>query len=224
MKKCNGTDMIILSEELLIGKGGHRDVYINPKNPGQCIKINSRSEEDHKREMGYRKSRKFRNLPPSSLLTEYFGPVETNYGRGFVFERILDYDGSTSKTIDDLIRLEIQACKEGKRVNEFLGTDKEIPTVLAVLCKFRELLFKDNIIIPDMGAFNYMVQFDNPKEWRVRIVDDIGSPTLIPIVYYIDYLGAKHVRRRWIKFIREIMQLYPGFLSEKESRKLMEIT
>ena len=74
-----------------------------------------------------------------------------------------------------------------------------------------------------MGAFNYMVQFSTPITWRVRIVDDLGSPTLIPIVYYIDYFAAKHVRRRWIKFIKEIMDLHPGFLTEQESHGLMTV-
>ncbi len=214
---------IFLDETLLIGKGGHKDVYIHPQDPSRCIKINTRSDDDHKKEMSYRKSRERRHLPPSSLLVQYYGAVDTNLGEGYVFERVFDYDGSTSKTIDELIRLEIRARNEKKSVKEVMKTEKEIPPAATVLFTFREVLFKENIIIPDMGAFNYVVQFDTPKNWRVRIVDDIGSPTLIPIVYYIDFLGAGHVRRRWLKFIREIMTLYPGFLSDEESRRLMVI-
>ena len=218
-----GKKKIFLDETFLIGKGGHKDVYIHPQDPTRCIKINVGSVKDHNREMKYRKSRERRHLPPSSLLVRYYGTVDTNLGEGHVFERVFDYDGSTSKTIDELIRLEIRARNEKKSVKEVMKTEKEIPPAATVLFTFREVLFKENIIIPDMGAFNYVVQFDTPKNWRVRIVDDIGSPTLIPIVYYIDFLGAGHVRRRWLKFIREIMTLYPGFLSDEESRRLMVI-
>lgn len=213
---------VILSEDLLIGKGGHRDVYINPLNPAQCIKINARAVSDHIREMRYRKSRERRNLPESSLLVKYFGSVETNLGEGFIFERVFDYDGATSKTIEELIKIEMEAREKQKSVREITGSSKKYPMVMDVLLSFREVLFKEIIIIPDMGAFNYMVQMDSPTTWRVRIVDDIGSPTLIPVVYYFDFLGTGHVRRRWIKFIKEIMKLYPGFLSDQEGRKLMD--
>lgn len=214
-------DIITLGDDLLIGEGGNRFVYINPENRSQCIKIHKGKPKDHLREMKYRKSRELRHLPDSPLMVDYYGTVKTNLGTGYVFERVFDYDDATSKTIDDLIKLEIQAREEKSNVQEMLDTEKKIPLVTEVLFRFRESLFKDNIIIPDMGAFNYVVQFDSPTNWRVRIVDDLGSPTLIPIVYYIDYLGAKHVRRRWNKFIREIMDDYPNFLSEKESMDLM---
>ncbi|MCR4877359.1 MAG: PhoP regulatory network YrbL family protein, partial [Clostridiales bacterium] len=87
-------ETVYLTEELLIGKGGRKDVYINPKNPAQCIKINARDAGDHRVEMNYRRSREIRNLPPSGLMVSYFGSVETNLGTGYVFERIVDYDGT----------------------------------------------------------------------------------------------------------------------------------
>ena len=213
---------IYLTEEFLLGKGRNKDVYIHPENPAQCIKINARDTKDHRDEMSYRKSREFRKLPPSALMVSYFGAVETNLGTGYVFERVTDYDGVNSKTIDELIQLEIKARNKNKSVRKILDTNKDIPQVIDVLLKFREELFKDNVIIPDMWAFNFMVQFNTPSEWHIRIVDDIGSPTLIPIVYYIDYFGAKHVRRRWRIFIRRIMSLYPGFLTDEESHDLMK--
>lgn len=216
-------ETIYLTEELLIGKGGRKDVYINPKDPSQCIKINARDDGDHRVEMNYRRSRELRNLPPSGLMVSYFGAVETNLGPGYVFERIVDYDGMHSKTIEELIQLELQARKENASVRKLLGTNKEYPKVMEVLLRFRKELFQDNIIIGDMWPYNYMVQFDTPSEWRVRIVDDFGTSSRIPIMYYIDYFGAKHVRRYWCKFIRRIKSLYPGLLTEDESSVLMAI-
>lgn len=214
-------EVIFLDETLLIGKGGHRDVYIHPSNPAQCIKINARAAFDHIREMKYRKSRELRHLPASSLMVEYYGAVATNLGTGYVFERAVDYDGITSKTIDELIRSERKAREENKTVKEILGISKEIPPVMEILVKFREVLFKENIIIPDMGAYNYTVQFDSPTEWRVRIIDDLGTAAKIPLVYYVDFLGASHVKRRWAKFIQWIQRHYPNFLSGEERLKLI---
>ena len=219
----NQIETVYLTEELLIGKGGRKDVYINPKNPAQCIKINARGDNDHRVEMNYRKSRERRNLPPSALMVSYFGAVETNLGTGYVFERIMDYDGTNSKTIEELIKLELKARNENSSVRKLLGADKEFPKITNVLLRFRKELFRDNVIIADMWPHNYMVQFDTPSDWRVRIVDDFGTSSWIPIMYYIDYFGAKHVRRYWCKFIRRITELYPGLLTNDEVKVLMTI-
>ena len=212
--------VIMLSEELLIGTGAHRRVYINPEDPAQCIKINFGGFGDHLREMGYRKSRERRHLQ-SSLLTRYYGEVSTNMGTGYLFERIADYDGATSSTIEEIIKAEQKARDEKKSVKEIMGTEKEVPSAVEAVLAFRRELFRENIIIPDMAAYNYMVQFVSPDSWRIRIVDDIGSPTLIPVVYYIDFLGRSHVRRRWLRFIQWIQRKFPGFLSEEERRDLV---
>ena len=139
-------DVVFLDKALLIGEGGHRDVYINPGNPAQCIKVDVKRSHDHYREMRYRRSREFRRLSPSSLMVEYYGAVQTNLGTGYIFERVLDYDGTTSKTLDEIIRLELQARAEKKSIREVAGTEKEIPRTAYILLHFRKILFKENII------------------------------------------------------------------------------
>ena len=216
-------ETVYLTEALLLGKGRSKDVYVHPENPAQCIKINARDDCDLRVELSYRKSRDRRNLPPSALMVTYFGPVETNLGTGYVFERITDYDGTTSKTLEELIELEQKARAEKTSVSRLIATEKELPGAFDVLLRLRNELFRDNIIVSDMWAYNYMIQFTNPSEWRIRIVDDFGTSSWIPIMYYIDYFGAKHVRNRWCKFIRTIVSLYPGFLTEEESSNLLAI-
>lgn len=216
-------ETVYLTEALLLGKGRSKDVYVHPENPAQCIKINARDDCDLRVELSYRKSRDRRNLPPSALMVTYFGPVETNLGTGYVFERITDYDGTTSKTLEELIELEQKARAENTSVSRLIATEKELPGAFDVLLRLRNELFRDNIIVSDMWAYNYMIQFTNPSEWRIRIVDDFGTSSWIPIMYYIDYFGAKHVRNRWCKFIRTIVSLYPGFLTEEESSNLLAI-
>ena len=219
MKQSEG---IVLNENLLIGRGKNKDIYIHPENPDRCIRINARSTDEHLREMNYRKSRKSRHLPESSFLAAYYGAVKTNFGEGFVFERIFDYDGATSKTIDELIRIEIKARKERKSVKELLKSEKEIPKIADALLQFRGIYFKENFISYDLRPENCMMQFDTSTKWRVRIIDGIGSPTLIPVVHYIDFFGAGHVRREWRKFIRRIVKSFPDFLTEEEIRSLTE--
>jgi hypothetical protein len=118
--------IVLLDESLVLGKGRNKVVYIHPDNPERCIKINNEGTAfDHLYEMRYRKTRELLHLPPSSLLTKYYGTVKTNYGDGFVFERVCDYDGITSKTIGELINLEIESRKGRKSTKELLASEKK---------------------------------------------------------------------------------------------------
>ena len=217
-------DVVVIDKAKLLGKGGSKVVYVDPRDAGRCIKIifnHEKITKDLKMEIAYRRTRKIRRLPSSKLMVEYYGTVETDMGTGFVFERVADYDGETSRTFEDIINLQLEAESLGKSVSEFLRTEKEYPDIRAALRQFRQELFEENIIIPDMGAFNYVVQFEGPTKWRVRIVDDIGCHSFVPLMNWIDYFGRAHVRRRWDRFIREIASLWPGLLSEREIRSLM---
>ena len=215
---------ILLNEDFLLGKCSNKVVYIHPDNPDRCIKIsNPHAELDLWYEIRYRKARKFRHLPHSLLLTEYYGTVKTNLGDGFVFERVYDYDGATSKTIEDLIKREIESRKERKSIKELWGSEKNIPLAIDVLFQFRKALFQDNIILPNMESWNFMVQFTSPTDWQVRIVDEIGALTLIPVINYIDYLGKRYVRRHWGLFIKWLLVNYPGFFTEEEITRLSEM-
>ena len=58
-----------------------------------------------------------------------------------------------------------------------MAQTKNILRFIYVLFRYRKEPFQDNIIIGDMWPNNYMVQFDTPSEWRVRIVDDYPVST-----------------------------------------------
>ena len=216
-------EIVTIDKSLLLGVGGWKSVYIDPRDSKRCIKIthNGKMPRDVRQEKAYRKARKLRRLPHSELMAEYYGEVKTDLGTGYVYERSADYDGATSATIEQLIQWELEARKQNKTVAEFLATEKQYPLVFDALMIFREKLFEEKIIIPDMGAFNYTVEFSAPDKWRIRIIDDIGCPTLIPLMNYVDYFAQKHVKKRWRLFIAEIRKLWPDCLTDDEAAKLL---
>ena len=68
----NSTDKLILTDELFLGKGNHKEVYIHPADKNLCVKILfAEPDEDFDREMRY-----------------HHGTVDTNRGRGYVFENV----------------------------------------------------------------------------------------------------------------------------------------
>ena len=215
---------VFLNKSLFIGHGTNMAVYINPMNPSQCIKITIRENRDYYLEMDYRKSRQRRKLPQSSLMVRYYGEVETNLGTGYVYERVADYDGSTSMMIYELVQLEMQAREKGCSLKEIAGTEKELPCVKDVLLEMHKKILQERVIIHDHDCHNYMIQFSSPTSWRIRIIDGFGYRVLIPLVYYIDSLSLRQIRHFWLRFVNSFAtSQYPGFYSEEEIAGLKKL-
>ncbi len=100
---------------------------------------------------------------------------------------------------------------------------KTYPRALDVLLAFRGALLCENLILSDMDVSNQVVQFDAPDRWRVRIIDGVGSPAWLPVYYYIDFLGARFVRRHWRRCIRRTMERYPALFTDEEAARLLDV-
>ena len=86
-------ETIILSDDLYLSRGMHKWVYYHPHNHSLCIKIPyTPNDIDLSRELRYRKILHSQNKT-ISLLPKYYGEINTNLGKGYIFERIQDYDG-----------------------------------------------------------------------------------------------------------------------------------
>ena len=87
------------SDPLIVGVGHHRTCYIHPQDASKCIKVIhnpvKHAFNEVKREVGYyrylaKHLKDWRGIP------RFYGAVETNLGRGFVYDRIIDFDGNPS--------------------------------------------------------------------------------------------------------------------------------
>ena len=115
------------SDESVIGVGAHRDCYIHPEDPAKCIKVIYNSSgtalKEIKRELSYYR---FLNsyLNDWSGITRYYGTVETNLGTGYVYDRIVDFDGKPSQTISE--RYKIEELKDNwKELDEIISKLKK---------------------------------------------------------------------------------------------------
>ena len=185
-----------IKKELFIGAGGHNATYIHPIDKTKCIKIpHDPNDGDVKKEMRYRRMCA-KKLAKSRLVTEFFGTIETNLGLGYVFERVLDYNGQTSKDLRD-----------------FLPKNKPDATTLqriwTILLNFKSDFLRENIAIVDTDITNFMVQEATKGSFRVRIVDNIGTPVLIPLVYWFEFAAAWKAKRYWNRIVDWLAQNYP---------------
>ena len=194
-------DKLTLTDELFIGAGGHQATYIHPIDPSKCIKIpHTPDDGDVKKELRYRRICK-EKLENSKLVTKYYGFVETNQGLGYVFERVLDLNGQTSKDLKD-----------------FLPNDKPTPDELKIIKKllmdFKNDFLREKIAIVDTDITNFMVQQVAPDRYQMRIVDNIGTPVAIPLVYYFDFAASWKSKKYWNYLVDWLNRHYPQIVKE----------
>lgn len=201
--------MINLTDDLYLGAGMHKTVYAHPTDKTLCIKILHKTpDEDLERELRYRKALGKR-AEEMTLLTKYFGEVETSQGKGYLFERVLDYDDKPSKTMLELFEETIH--------------DKKLLTNLEeLLLDFKRVYFAEKISLAGIDPDNYLVQRISRTETRVRIIDNIGTSAFIPLAYYFDSLAAKRAKKYWRIFVNELSSRYRILFPEEFLRKLAE--
>ena len=198
-----------IRQELFIGAGGHQATYIHPVDKTKCIKIpHTPDDGDVRKEMRYRKmcARKLEN---SRLVTEFFGTVETNLGLGYVFERVLDFNGKTSKDLKDFLP-------------QTAPDTQTLQRIWTVLLNFKSDFLRENIAIVDTDITNFMVQEPAPGSYRVRIVDNIGTPVLIPLVYWFEFAAAWKAKRYWNKIVEWLAAHYPEIIPPELVAQLKE--
>lgn len=201
-------EIVELNEDLLIGTGGHKKVYIDPRDNKRCIKILLEEKcKDWEREKKYREIRKGMGRH-SIMLPEYYGEVATNLGTGYIFERVVDYDGKNSKD-----------------VGEFLRTTEICPTPLEIEYLIKRLFYcmlAEKIIVTNAEYCNFLVQRITPNLNQIRVVDNIGSHIIVPLDCYIDKLAERHIKRYFVRLVQETHKDFPHTLSKEQLENIVD--
>lgn len=179
---------LILTENDILGKGTNKIVYYHPDDKNKCIKfsLDNSDQTDIKWELQYRRICR-ETVEKSTLLTKYFGTVDTNLGTGHVFELVRDFDGKLSETFESLVLRE-----------------KDSPKVLEILSSFKEKMFEEEILTGKIFPDNFLVQRVSEQENRVRIIDGVGMHVIIPIPYYSKMLARRRQKRIWKDFLQRL--------------------
>ncbi|SEH30273.1 YrbL family protein [Selenomonas sp. KH1T6] len=194
--------MLIMSESLYLGKGLHKVAYVHPEDSSKVIKIPyDPKDAELRQELSYRKARDLRHLE-SELLTRYYGSVETDKGLGHIFERICNADGTECETLGAFLdRQKASGWPDLKLARELIED-------------FMTKVMSERILTNDTCLINFLLQRDETGNIRLRIIDNVGSPVKIPLVYYWDYMTRSHIRRYLKRLKRELQENYKGLLKE----------
>lgn len=202
--------MINLTDDLYLGVGNHKTVYAHPTDKNLCVKIlHTPDDPDFAKEFRYRKALGSR-ADSMTLLTKYFGEVETSKGKGYLFERVIDFDGKISQTMLNVL-------------DDTVADKKLLPATEKLLFDFKRAYFDEKFLLAGVDPDNYLVQRTSPTERRVRIIDNIGIATFIPLPYYFDYFALKREKKYWRRFVDLMRSDYEEIFSAEFLRKLADI-
>jgi len=202
--------MINLTDDLFLGDGNHKIVYAHPTEKNLCIKIlRTPDDPDFKKESRYRKALGDR-ADKMTLLTKYFGEVETSKGKGYLFERVIDFDGKNSQTMFNVL-------------DDTVADRKLLPATEKLLLDFKKTYFDEKFLLAGVDPDNYLVQRTSKTARRVRIIDNIGIASFIPLPYYFDYFAIKRAKKYWRRFVEQMRTEYGNIFSEDFLKKLGEI-
>ena len=203
--------MITLTDDLYLGVGNHKTVYAHPTDKNLCVKIlHTPDDPDFYKESRYRKALGSR-ADSMTLLTKFFGEVDTSKGKGYLFERVLDYDGKNCQTMLNVL-------------DDTRADKKLLPATEKLLLDFKRTYFDERFLLAGVDPDNYLVQRTSPTERRVRIIDNIGIATFVPLPYYLDYFALKRAKKYWGRFVDLMRSDYGDLFSEKFLRELGEMT
>ena len=194
---------VILSDDHFIAEGTDRKCYRHPRFPDRCIKV---LHPHRHRRRSYREIRYFRRLCRRDIewqrLTRYHGQVETNLGRGGVFELVADHNGEVSKSLEYYLQREDAA---------FLQWASEDLNTLT-----REL-YDQWVVFHDLNPSNIVVRRTAPGEQRLVVIDGIGHNQFLPVANYLPAYARRKIVRVWNRRHRQWYAPYPAMLERLEA-------
>lgn len=184
---------INLTEDLLLAKGGERLCYIHPKENDKIVKVLNPSISKHNNQniLEY----KYYNFLYSKYskdalqnIAQCFGFIDTNYGKGLIYERITDYNGDDSKHLRYYLRNHILTEQEEK----------------LLLDELKYFLEKNYILFIDVSTVNLFCRKIKENKYSLVIFDGLGARRNgIKFNMYMksNLLTKYKIKKQWKKFI-----------------------
>ncbi len=183
-------NILELETSLFLGKGRERACYIHPEDHKKVVKVVYRLDQKlNQNEMEYKYIKYLhKNGVNFSHLTDCYGCINTNLGLGYIFDRVLDYDGKQSESFKFMV------------LNSLLSQDEE----LKLLEELKKYLFKNNIIFVDIALSNILCKKINQKSYKLILTDGIGGKRngFKAMLYQYSKIYTKYkIIKQWNKLI-----------------------
>ena len=186
---------ITLDESLFLGKGNERLCYIHPEDNTRIIKVpykekNSRNQNEL--EYIYYKYLEKKGVSFEHI-AKCYDRVSVGDKKGLVFDRVLDFDGSSSCTLSSLLQTRDIPLKYAKKLLDGLG----------------EYLKENTILFVDVSLDNVMCQKQIDRSYKLIIVDGLGARRTgwkFWLYRHVPVYAKYKVRSQWKKVIQNFIK------------------
>ncbi len=183
------SDVLDLSNAVLIGKGTHKKCFIHPQDPTRCVKVayNELGKRDLNREVKYL-SGGYRRKHISTVLPRFYGTVQTSLGEGYVVDFLKNSDGTPC--------LSLKTWLENPALDAQL--DSLIQQAMLVL---KQKIREEQVLCLAIYPENILFQKDNAGNYRPFLVNDLGNAARIPLAYWVEGVRLRSIDKRWREFL-----------------------
>lgn len=163
-----------------------RECYVHPENSNQCIKItvsgdNKQSTDEIKI---YDRLSK-RNISWQHM-AKFYGEVQTDRGRGLVFDLIRDHNGKISRSLSYYLS------NADRPVNSRV--------IDSALNDLKHYLLSEKIIVRDLSGDNILYKRVDENNGKLIVIDGVGNNDCIPIADHFSWWAIKKIKRKWQRF------------------------
>ncbi|MEI6891166.1 MAG: YrbL family protein [Pontiella sp.] len=203
--------MIELDENLLIGRGSHRETYRHPEKEGLCLKVLIPGKLELRRSRNKKWYKRLRRLSqfdetnkeleaykrmgklqiPMTHFPKFYGMVETSRGRGMLLDLIENEDGTAVRSL-----------------KQHLASAADCSIYTKPLEELAQYLMDNAVVIRDFSIGDLLVKEFGDGQLRVYVVDGFGGYTMIPLTRCRAFARLA-VKRRVKRLFRVITNQYP---------------
>ncbi len=188
--------MLKLNELDYIAKGAERRCYKHPDDEDKLVKVEYISYKDRNQnaiEKAYYSYLEKRKVSYRHI-TKFYGTINTNYGLGLIFEYVKNFDNTTPKTFENIIR------------------EKQIPKkeIDSLLSRLRIYLEENGIVFGDPVLSNLVFQKIAPSKFRLVIVDGLGARRVglrFWLQMHSSIYNKLRIRKQWKKLMNRYSEL-----------------
>lgn len=179
---------IILDKKNYLGKGRERACYIHPNDEKKVIKVVYNSSDklnQNELEYEYLSFLEKKNISFTHL-SKCYGFIQTNLGKGYIFDRILDYTNNGSISFKNFVLNGILSPRVEKELLEEL----------------KKYLLENNIVFVDIALSNIFCQEVSKGKYKLIITDGIGGKRTglkSKLYLYFNLFTKYKVNKQWKK-------------------------
>ena len=183
--------MIKIGNEHFIAEGEYQKCYRHPSNQNLCVKISKKNIETSRLAYEIKYCKKISKIKIKKkdyhFFSTFHGTVETNLGKGYVFDLIKD---ETNQEIS-------------KTLEYYLLNQSAIISDQMLKVSFErliQLMGKYKIIANDIRAKNICCKILEDNTIELIHIDGLGHRDFIPLVNWFSYFAKKKIERRLLRF------------------------